>query len=161
MRLGLRSLGCGLALALLVLLGITLWVGMRVGMAAVVARGRATADETAVLPGTGWVHRALGQAGHGVVADIDSIAGPTLLVTDRQGERRVIEVTAETRFLVGAGRSATRVGEGGLAQFPDLRPGARIIVLGRPRDDGAIEARVLRLVPVDAPPPQRWRREAP
>ena len=161
MRSGLRSLGCGLAVALLVLLGISLWVGMRVGMAAVAERGRATADQPAVLPGVNVVRRTLGQSGHGVVAEIDSIAGQTLLVTDRQGNRRVVEVTAETRFLAGAGRPTTRVGQGGLAQFPELQPGVRIIVLGQPHDDGALEARVLRVVPADAPAPQRWRRDTP
>ncbi len=157
MRGGLRALGCGVALALLVLLGISLWVGMRVGMAAVWERGRGEAPPAASLPGVAWVHRALGRSGHGVVADIDSVAGQTLLVTDRQGERRVIQVTPDTRFLAGSARPSARVGEGGLAQFPELHPGARIIVLGRPRDDGVIEARVLRIIPADAPPSERRR----
>lgn len=161
MRPGLRSLGCGLALVLLALLGITLWVGMRVGIATVAERGRATPGQSAGLPGVAWVRGALGQGGHGLVAEVDRIEGATLWVTDRQGEPRVVLVTAETRYLTGTTRPGTRLGEGGLAQFPELGPGARLIVLGWPRDDGVIEARVLRLVPPDAPLPERRRRDSP
>ena len=167
MRGGWRSLGCALTLALLALLGTTLWVGMRVGMATVWERGRATQDQTTALPGVAWVHHALWGSGHGVVADIDRIDGPTLHVTDRQGEQRVIQVTPDTRLLANTAGPPTRIGDGGLAQFPDLHPGVRIIVLGRPRDDGAIEARLLRVVPADAPadptrtPSDRRRRETP
>ena len=51
MRPSLRSLGCSAALALLALLGISLWVGMRVGMTAVWERGRPGQDSAAGLPG--------------------------------------------------------------------------------------------------------------
>ena len=167
MRLGLRSLGCAVALALLVLLGISLWVGMRVGMAAVWERGRPAQDASPGLPGVALVRRALSRAGHGVVADIETIEGQTLIVIDRQGEQRVIQVTPETRLLASTTRPPTRLGGDSLAQWPELHPGARIIVLGQPRDDGVIEARLLRIVPPDAPadparpPSDRRRRESP
>ncbi|MCW5850205.1 MAG: hypothetical protein KIT87_08985 [Anaerolineae bacterium] len=167
MRPSLRSLGCSAALALLALLGISLWVGMRVGMTAVWERGRAAQDSSAGLPGVAVVRHALWRTGHGVVADIESIEGQTLIVSDRQGEQHVIQVTSETRFLSTTTRPPARLGGGGLGELPELRPGARIIVLGQPRDDGVLEARLIRILPADAPsdstrpPTDRRRRESP
>jgi hypothetical protein len=157
---------------LLLLTGVTMWVGIRVGKATVWERGRAP-DPPPSLIGGPLPGRIFLRDGHSAVADIDVIAGDVITATARGGEQRVIYVTPETMVLRGAMRSPTRtrVGADGLAQFAELQPGARIIALGRPRDDGAMEARLIHIVPpdfpLDPPPmrtppfPDRRRREGP
>lgn len=172
MNLGVRSLGCVAAITLLLLTGVTLWVGIRVGKATVWERGRAP-DPPPSLIGGPLPRRIFGQDGHSAVADITAIEGNLITATARDGEQRIIYVTADTLVLRGNLRAPSRllVGEAGLAQFEELQPGARIIVLGRPRDDGAMEARLLHIVPsdfpLDPPPlrtppfPDRRRRDGP
>lgn len=173
MRLSVRMLVFASAAVLLLLTGVTLWVGIRVGKATVWERGRAP-EPAPILSGNPLPRRIFGQDGHSAVADITFIEGNVITATARGGEERVIHVTPETMILRGAMRSPTRtwVGQDGLAQFEDVQPGARIIVLGRPREDGTMEARLIHIVtaefslepPPPFPPeaiPDRRRRSAP
>lgn len=153
MRPGLRNFGCGIALVLLMLVGISLWVGARIGIASLREASRGQASPS--LLGEGNFSNFRGRLRHSVVGEVDSVDAQSLTVLKRDGERRTIVITADTLIsrgpLRGGSLSSNRVGELGLTQFPDLQPGGRVVIIGRPRNNGQIEARVIRIIPVETP----------
>ena len=75
--------------------------------------------------------------GHGLVGEILSVADDSLVVKDISGNESVVSLGKQT--LIKNGRSD--------AVISGLKPGDKIAVIGRPADDGMIEARLIRVLP--------------
>lgn len=75
--------------------------------------------------------------GHGLVGEILSVADDSLVVKDISGNESVVSLGKQT--LIKNGRSD--------AAISGLKPGDKIAVIGRPADDGMIEARLIRVLP--------------
>lgn len=146
MKASLRTFALALAVTLVVIIGVTLWVGMRVGQAAVSDVPAAGSAGPSLLG-----ERRLGfllRDGHGAVGIVTSIEPPRVEVTGRDGQRRVILVTADTLLAVGdRSAPAAPVGEAGISGISDLKPGVRLVVIGQPDEQDELNARIIRIVP--------------
>ncbi|MBI5220965.1 MAG: hypothetical protein HY978_04005 [Candidatus Liptonbacteria bacterium] len=90
-------------------------------------------------------------SGHGTSGLVIKVSSSTLLVQDLEGVEKVIRLTSKT--VVRRLRENLSVG--------DLKTDDRVAVIGSPTDDGEIEARLIRLLPADLPPPPPFAPNSP
>ncbi len=140
-----RSFGLVMAFGLLFLLGVTLWVGLRVG-AATLWEQSVAAEAPPGLLGEGRLSHPP-RDGHGAVGQVTRLEAERLTLVNRDGEERVVLFSADTLLVKGNPRTVTptRVGDLGPSELNDLQPGARIVVIGKPNADGQLEARIIRI----------------
>jgi len=142
-----RSLGCAVALVFLVLVGIALWVGMRVGAASVSNATATGAGDNITSPlGTLFPHPP-SREGHGAIGLVESVEPYKMTIRNRDGQR-VVLVSQDTFVLRGGERpssTSATIGPDGLTSIPEIRPGVRIVAMGRPGPNGELEARAIRV----------------
>ncbi|MFN8484894.1 MAG: hypothetical protein U0768_17810 [Anaerolineae bacterium] len=142
-----RSLGCAMAIGFLVLVGIALWVGARVGAATSNASpGTGSTADSASPLGQFFPHPEPRER-HGAIGLVESVEPFKITIRNRDGQRMVV-VSQETFVLKGIERpSATSatVGPDGLKDIPEIRPGERIVAIGKPGPNGELEARAIRI----------------
>ncbi|MFN8474174.1 MAG: hypothetical protein U0822_18420 [Anaerolineae bacterium] len=142
-----RSIGCAVALGFLVLVGIALWVGARVGAATAGSSAATGSAAVSASPlGQFFPHQASHQ-GHGAIGLVETIEPFTMTIKNRDGER-VVVVTQETLILKGEERPSSTsptVGSDGLTSITEIRPGVRIVAIGKPGSNGELEARAIRI----------------
>jgi len=146
-----RIIGVAIGLTLLVLIGTTLWVGVRVGSATTAVPTREEKGKSGLFGLRGMIDKAV-RDGHGAVGEIESIDGLRVKMITREGEARDILVMPETLVFWGNPQQTppTKVGATGLTQFSEIQPGARIVVIGRPNADGQLEARIFHVLIFDS-----------
>lgn len=157
MRSSLSRYGWVVGGALALVLGVALWVGARIG-AAVPDTPRA-APVTGSLLGERAFIAPPPRERHGAIGEVTAVDPPRLVLIGREGETRIILVSQET-MLAPPGPPpqpgdptplpATPLGVAGLAAAPQIQPGTRLLIIGRPTDEGQLEARIIRILPVDA-----------
>ena len=81
-------------------------------------------------------------SGHGTVGSIVRIDGQSLVIKGRDSVEKIVGVDSTTtirkaRFEVS---------------LADLKPGDEVVIVGTPKDDGSIEAKVIRLFNFAGPP---------
>lgn len=134
------------AAALLLILGVTLWVGMRVGQAGLSEMGTGGAGGPSLLG-----ERRLGPRladGHGAVGIVTLVAPPRIEMVGREGQSRVILVTADTLISVGdRSAAAAPLEAGNIGSIAELQPGVRLVAIGQPDAEGQLIARIIRIVP--------------
>lgn len=79
--------------------------------------------------------------GHGLAGEVISVSDGSLAVKDRSGRESAVKLTDKT---------VIRSGDVAIAPS-DLKPGDRVAVIGRPSDDGSVQAEFVRVFPTDAP----------
>jgi len=140
-----RRGAAAVAAALFLILGVTLWVGMRVGQAGLVE----TASDASGLSLLG--ERRLGPHpadGHGAVGIVTLVAPPRVELVGREGQPRVVLVTTDTLVAVGdRSVAATPLDGGDISDIAELKPGVRLVAIGQPDDEGQLIARIIRIVP--------------
>lgn len=134
------------AAALFLILGVTLWVGMRVGQAALTDAAVGDAGGASLLG-----ERRLGPRladGHGAVGSVTLVAPPRIELVGREGQQRTILVTSDTLVAIGD-RSAVAapLEAGDISSIAELKPGVRLVVIGQPDEAGQLIARIIRIVP--------------
>lgn len=93
--------------------------------------------------------------GHGISGTIAKIDGNNIIIKDRDGVEKIIIVTNSAS--IKKGRADIRLS--------DLKIDDRMVVIGSPKDDGSIEAKIVRIFDSSEVPPQppdflkfnRWR----
>lgn len=75
------------------------------------------------------------RSGHGVAGQILSIAEGSIIVSGSEGQENSV-ITSDTTTIMKGGEKVS---------LTDLRTGERIVVLGRPSDDGSIQADLIRV----------------
>ncbi len=128
-----RLLGCaaGGLVALLVLAGI-FWIGLHVGE----ARARLLGGPLPIEHG--FVRSPWGRdflKSHGAMGEIQSLAPGAFVIKGRGGVERRIYVQNETIIARGSQRIV----------FTDLQAGEQIIAIGSVRENGDLDARVIRV----------------
>ncbi len=142
-----RSLGCAIALVFLVLVGIALWVGARVGAASVSNTAAAGAGDTVASPLGQFFPHPSSRDGHGAIGLVESVEPYRITIRNRDGQR-VVVVSQDTYILKGSERpssTSATIGPDGLTNIPEIRPGVRIVAMGRPGANGELEARAIRV----------------
>ncbi len=153
-----RSLGCAVALVFLVLVGIALWVGTRIGAATVNGAAATSAGDNIESPLGQFFPHPNPHDGHGAIGLVKTVEPFKLTIRNRDGERIVI-ITQDTLVLRGDERRSSAsptVGQDGLTSIAEIQPGVRIVAIGRPGANGELEARAIRIVTSDRKerPPQ-------
>ncbi|MFN8496983.1 MAG: hypothetical protein U0641_03945 [Anaerolineae bacterium] len=142
-----RSLGCAIALGFLVLVGIALWVGARVGTATSNASPATGASAVSASPLGQFFPHSESRQGHGAIGLVESVEPYKLTIRNRDGQR-VVVVSQDTLVLKGGERPSSTsptVGADGLTGIAEIRPGARIVAIGKPGPNGELEARAIRI----------------
>lgn len=76
------------------------------------------------------------RSGHGVAGEILSIAGESIIVSGPEDQENNV-VLSDTTVIMKGGEKAS---------LTDLQLGARIVVLGKPSEDGSIQADLIRFL---------------
>ena len=142
-----RSLGCAIALGFLVLVGIALWVGARVGAASVSNATATGAGDAIASPLERFFPHPGSREGHGAIGLVESVEPYKITIRNRDGQR-VVLVSQDTFILRGGERpssTSATIGADGLTNIPEIRPGVRIVAMGRPGPNGELEARAIRV----------------
>jgi hypothetical protein len=86
-------------------------------------------------------------SGHGTAGAIVRIDGNNIIIKGRDGVEKIATVTEGTT--VRKGRTAVKLA--------DLKADDRVVIIGAPKDDGSIEAKIIRVFDGNqpAPPPHR------
>jgi len=77
----------------------------------------------------------------GANGEILKIDGESIIVKDRRGEERAVLVTGETEIRLFRDK----------IKLADLRIGDNIVTIGEPNNDGKIEAKLIRVMPMPMP----------
>lgn len=77
---------------------------------------------------------------HGIAGDIISVADNKIIIKDREGQENTISVDDKT--LIKRGQDTVSLN--------DLKNGERIVVMGRPGDNGTINADLIRVFDISA-----------
>lgn len=75
--------------------------------------------------------------GHGAAGEILSLSGNTILIKNPENQENTIRINEST--LINRGRETIAI--------EDLKSGDRIVVIGKPQDDGVIAAHLIRVFP--------------
>lgn len=93
-------------------------------------------------------------SGHGTAGTIAKIDGSSLIIKDRDGVEKVVSITESTS--IKKGRTDIKLS--------DLKIDDQVVIIGSPKDDGTVEAKIIRIFDInDFPPlpplrkPQGWR----
>jgi hypothetical protein len=86
--------------------------------------------------------------GHGTPGAVVQVDGDSIIIKDPRGMERIVTVSAKTTLKKGTADF----------KLSDLRLDDRLVIIGSPRDDGSIEAQLIRVFdPNDLPPPPAGR----
>ncbi len=77
---------------------------------------------------------------HGIVGEILSVSGESLLIKDRNNQESTIRVSGLT--VINSGQDTVDITQ--------LKTGDQVAVVGRPGEDGVIDARLIRIFVVNA-----------
>ncbi len=145
-----RRGAAAVAAALFLILGVTLWVGMRVGQAGLTETVLGDAGGLSLLGGRRLGPRLMD--GHGAVGIVTLVAPPRIDLVGREGQPRVILLTADTLVAVGnRSAAAAPLENGDISSIAELRPGVRLVAIGQPDEAGQLIARIIRIVPKTEP----------
>lgn len=75
------------------------------------------------------------RSGHGIAGDVVSIADTSLVIKNPDNQENTIQTNDQTTITKGRE----------VATFKDITVGSRVIVLGKPQDDGVVLARFIRV----------------
>ncbi len=79
--------------------------------------------------------------GHGLSGTVLSVASSTFVMQDRDGAEKVVAVSSST---------AVRMYHG-VFPYEELSPGMFVMVIGAPNDAGVVDARLVRVMPMQLP----------
>lgn len=79
---------------------------------------------------------------HGVSGEVVSVSGDTIVIKNRDNQESTVRVSNTTA--INRGKETIALG--------DIVSGDRVVVIGRPADDGTIAARLIRVFPAGSNP---------
>lgn len=82
-------------------------------------------------------------SGHGTTGSIAKIDGNNLIINGQDGAEKIIAVTENTSLKKGMAD----------IKLSDLKVDDRVVIIGSPKDDGSIEARIVRIFESGNKPP--------